>query len=468
MKIDAQNNTPLGDGGIPVIAVFDIGKTNKKLFLLNEQYEIVFENAVSLQETVDEDGEPCENIVALTDWILSSVKEVLQNSNYDIKAFNFSTYGASFVYIDKEGKPLTPLYNYLKKYPEVLHQQFYDAYGGEEKISVETASPVLESLNSGLQVYRLKHQHPDVFDKVAFAFHLPQYISYLISKYPATDITSIGCHTSLWDYQKNNYHHWVIKEKLDEKFAPLVPSSTSTTSIIADKQINVGIGLHDSSSALIPYLIYFAEPFILISTGTWCISLNPFNDAPLTKDELVNDCLCYMSYRKKPVKAARLFAGYEHEQTIKKLAEHFNKPLDYFTQVAFNKTFVDVAAIQAAPKNIPVGVHPSAFATRDLNSFKSYEEAYHCIIADIILQQKVSTSLILNDSITKIFVDGGFGKNKIYMTLLATAFPALQVFAASLPQSSARGAALVMHESWNKNALPTDFIALKISLPLSL
>ena len=307
-----------------------------------------------------------------------------------------------------------------------------------------------------------------MFNKVAYAFHLPQYISYLISKYPATDITSIGCHTSLWNYQQNNYHHWVTAEKLDEKFAPVLPSSTATTVSLDNKQINVGIGLHDSSSALIPYLIYFAEPFILISTGTWCISLNPFNDAPLTKEELLNDCLCYMSYKKKPVKAARLFAGYEHEQTIKKLAEHFNKPLDYFTQVVFNKAFVDIVAIQAVPQNIAVGVHQSAFAKRDLNSFKSYEEAYHCFIADIIQQQKVSTGLILNDSITKIFVDGGFGKNKIYMTLLATAFPKLEVFAASLPQSSARGAALAMHENWNKKPLPNDFIAVKISLPLSL
>ena len=58
----------------------------------------------------------------------------------------------------------------------------------------------------------------------------------------------------------------------------------------------VGIGLHDSSAALIPYLMNFKEPFVLISTGTWCISLNPFNEAPLTKEELKSDCLSYMSY----------------------------------------------------------------------------------------------------------------------------------------------------------------------------
>lgn len=45
---------------IPVIAVFDVGKTNKKLFLFDENYKIVFERTARFIETVDEDGEPCE------------------------------------------------------------------------------------------------------------------------------------------------------------------------------------------------------------------------------------------------------------------------------------------------------------------------------------------------------------------------------------------------------------------------
>ena len=78
--------------------------------------------------------------------------------------------------------------------------------------------------------------------------------------------------------------------------------------------------MHDSSAALIPYLACFDEPFLLISTGTWCISLNPFNHEPLTAEELQQDCLCYLSYEGKPVKAARYFGGNEHEQTVKKIA----------------------------------------------------------------------------------------------------------------------------------------------------
>ena len=41
-----------------VVAIFDIGKTNKKVFLFNENYQIVWEKSAILTETVDEDGFP--------------------------------------------------------------------------------------------------------------------------------------------------------------------------------------------------------------------------------------------------------------------------------------------------------------------------------------------------------------------------------------------------------------------------
>jgi sugar (pentulose or hexulose) kinase len=39
-----------------VMAVFDIGKTNKKVFLWNESYQIVFERQQNFNEIPDEDG----------------------------------------------------------------------------------------------------------------------------------------------------------------------------------------------------------------------------------------------------------------------------------------------------------------------------------------------------------------------------------------------------------------------------
>ncbi len=49
----------------PVIAVVDVGKTNKKLFLFDEQYRIVYEQSDRFEETKDEDGDPCEDVERL-------------------------------------------------------------------------------------------------------------------------------------------------------------------------------------------------------------------------------------------------------------------------------------------------------------------------------------------------------------------------------------------------------------------
>lgn len=208
----------------PVIAIFDVGKTNKKLFLIDENYSIVYERSARFVETVDEDGEPCENLESLRSSVYDSLHQVLQLKEFDVRAINFSTYGASFVYLDENGNPLTPLYNYLKEYPEALKKAFYAEYGGEEKISLETASPILGSLNSGMQLYRLKNEKPEIFKKVKWALHLPQYLSYLITGKAVADITSIGCHTQLWDFNKSEYHNWVKTEKIDEKFGTFTPA----------------------------------------------------------------------------------------------------------------------------------------------------------------------------------------------------------------------------------------------------
>jgi sugar (pentulose or hexulose) kinase len=430
---------------IPVIAIFDIGKTNKKCFLFDEDYKIVFEKGEYFAEVKDEDGDACEDLQKLTDFIFQSLDEIFLKEEFDIKAINFSAYGASFVYIDEGGKPLTPLYNYLKKYPAPLQKKFYDEYDGEEKFSLETASPVLGSLNSGMQLYRIKNEKPEIFSHIKYALHLPQYLSYLISTIAVSDITSIGSHTNMWSFEKNHYHDWIEKENIGNILAPIVSPDTTNLISYQGKTIALGIGLHDSSAALLPYLRYFDEPFVLISTGTWCISLNPFSNSPLTSEQLQKDCLCYLTHEGRQVKASRLFAGYEHEQQAKKISAFFSKPMNYYNTVKFDEAFTD-----------------SGSSAYNLSLCKSYEEAYHEFMHYLIKKQFASTQLILDESpVKRIFVDGGFSKNDVYMNLLARIFPCMEVFAASIPQASAIGAAMIIHHAWNKRNLPERLIELK-------
>lgn len=449
-----------------VIAIFDVGKTNKKLFLFDESYKIVFEQSAVFPETTDEDGFPCESLESLNTFVHNSLEEIINLKEFKIKAINFTSYGASFVYLDEQLRAFAPLYNYLKPYPESLQKQFYDTYGGEDEFAFHTASPVLGNLNSGMQLYRIKYQKPELFGQIKYALHLPQYLSFLISGKVYSDITSIGCHTNLWDFQKNQYHSWVQQEGILEKLAPILSCTEVVPTSFPGNSYCVGIGLHDSSAALIPYLMNFKEPFVLISTGTWCISLNPFNHTRLTKEQLKNDCLSYMAYDAKPVKASRLFAGNEHEIHVKRISEYFNQNPGRYRAMDYNPKTAEAlqnknGSIEKLIEKIENNQIPS-FTDRELSSFKNDEEAYHQLIIDIVAQQYVSTQLVLKGTnVKRIFVDGGFSNNEIYMNLLASAFPDIEVSAASMAQATAVGAALCIHNSWNKKEIPNDIIELK-------
>lgn len=447
---------------LPVIAIFDIGKTNKKLLLFDAAYQVVYQESEQFAETADADGFPCEDLQLLTGWINDRFEWLLAQPRYQVRALNCSAYGASLVHLGGDGLPVTPLFNYLKPYPASLRQQFYDTYGGELALATTTASPVLGHLNSGMQLYWLKHQHPQLFQRIACSLHLPQYISYLLAGARASDITSVGCHTHLWDFSMGRYHHWLEAEGLLSKLAPLHPATDVVSyQLPGGNTLPVGIGLHDSSAALIPYLLQFKEPFVLLSTGTWCIALNPFNKQPLSSEELQQDCLCYLSYQGVPVKASRLFAGHEHEVESMRIARFFGVADTFFQTVSFDPSFSPAAGTGSGTGTTGPHQH-SGFACRDLAHFADAASAYHQLVCDLVQLQVQALALVLNGGpVQHLYVDGGFSKNEVYMHLLAAAFPQLEVYAASMAQASALGAALLLHPHWNPHPLQDSLVSLQ-------
>lgn len=189
---------------IPVILIFDIGKTNKKTLLFDAQYQLVFENAIQFDEIKDEDGAACEDINALTNWVKSSFEILKKDARFEIKAVHYTAYGASFVYLNEAGEVVAPLFNYLKPFKSSTKELFEKLHGPVDQICLETASPDLGNLNSGLQIFSIKVAQPHLFKSIKWALHLPQYLHYIITGELASDITSIGCHTMLWDFKKIN------------------------------------------------------------------------------------------------------------------------------------------------------------------------------------------------------------------------------------------------------------------------
>jgi len=438
-----------------VIAIFDIGKTNKKIVLFNFNLELVSETEKKFPETRDDDGFECDNIELIEEWIKETLNGLVKSEKYDVTAINFATYGATLVYLNSEGKRITPVYNYLKPVSEKIPERLYRRYGGQDEFCRKTASPALGMLNSGIQCLWLKSVKPEVFAEVSHILHFPQYLSNLITGKIFSEHTSIGCHTALWDFDNMDYHPWVKAEGLS--LPDPVPVNTAEKVIINGKTIHVGIGIHDSSSSLAPYFTGNRGKFLLVSTGTWCINMNPFNSEKLTAEQLDKDCLCYMSVEQQPVKSSRLFLGYMHETAIKKLNDHFMTTGDYYKSVRYDRELTGILKGKYTGDKrafFNSGPESREFKDRiDLYDFRSFDEAYHQLMIELsdLAVEAIRLVISENDETENIYITGGFSNNRIFQKFLAIAFSEKRVFTSEINNATALGAALVVLSSLDIN-----------------
>jgi sugar (pentulose or hexulose) kinase len=446
-----------------VIAVFDVGKTNKKLLLFDRSLNLVFEDEKVFEEISDDDGFECDDIEKLLIWIKDSLSGLVTAEDYELKAINFSTYGATIVYLDKDGERTAPVYNYLKPMPEDTLKGFYEKYGGVEEFSRKTASPALDMLNSGLQIYWLKYKKPHYWKKTRHILHFPQYLSYILTGQIVSDYTSIGCHTTLWDFDNWSYHKWLADESIT---LPEPVSNNKIFKYIANgKEINVGIGIHDSSASLVPYLeTVTGKDFILISSGTWAINMNPFSNDKLTADELRKDCLCYISVNRKQVKSSRLFLGHIHETNCVKISNYYGVDCNEFRNVKIDtgllKRLISEKRFVFFPHSIPADYYADlAF----LKEFPDFKTAYHQLMFELTMFEINAIRLALDkkDSTENIYITGGFARNEIFTFLLATSFPDKNVYTTELHNATALGAAMAINPAKKKGEIDLSLKRIK-------
>jgi L-fuculokinase len=420
--------------------IFDIGKTNKKYYVFDENGSTILSDSISFDEIQDEDGFPCEDIDMLISWVKSVRNELINEHKIEIEKVNFSAYGASFVHIDDNGNILTPLYNYLKPFPENLINKFYSTYGDAMTIGRETASPQMGFLNSGMQLYWLKYYRPEVFSKIKYSIHFPQYLSYIFTNVAHSEYTCIGTHTNLWNYSNHDYHQWVYQEGIADKLPSIAPATQSY-----GNDVKIGLGIHDSSSSLYNYMSEQHQPFILLSTGTWSIAMNPFTKDLLTDEDLKNDCLFYMNVDGSAAKASRLFLGNEYALQIKQLEGQY--PQHDFHHIKYSEVISEIVKkdnllyfnFESLPKR------ESQPSITNFALFYSYEHAYHQLMKELMdLQIKAIDRIKGKAEITKIIVDGGFTKNELFIKMLSNAYPALVIEIADNPIGAALGAFKVL------------------------
>ena len=426
------------------IVVFDVGKTHKKCFVFSLNFKLLFQKSIQVDEIPDEDGFESDDLKTTLEWMEGLLEQLL--NEYAVKTVNFSAHGASFVLIDYNGNPLLPMYNYLKPVDSEIEKEFYQAY---PNLELSSASPRSGFLNSGFQLYWLKKNRQKKFKQVQLALHLPQFFHYYFTGNSVSELSSIGCHTSLWDYSSANYQDWLIQEEISDLQAPISSSEKTSEGVNLLKGVSVGIGLHDSSAALVPYLKAVKKSFILLSTGTMNVALNPFCNQSLLESDLNQGCLNYMTPNGQSVKASRFFIGGAHEQLSKSIASYFDCSSDFFKTIDYDPLEFD-QTIPLSDTNWSISSTDFSLPKEIFKNYSSPTEAYYAIMKTLLQIQFTSLAFILRGvKIERIYLDGGFQKNQIFIKHLARSFVDLEVYCSDFSLGAALGAALSVH--------PTNF-----------
>ncbi len=417
--------------------IFDIGRTNKKAYVFGEADTVQWETSIAFADVTDDDGVPADDLAAICAWIDDVIDETV--AGFGVSAINFSSYGATLVHLDREGKPTTPLYSYLKDVTIPKLHLLYRAHDGPRAFHAITGSPSLGMLNSGLQLLWLQQLKPEAFAATRDTLHLPQYLSYRLTGRVASEYTSVGCHTCLWDFGRRRYHAWLAEAHM-YRLLPKVETAYSASRIkLQGRDVIVGLGIHDSSAALLAHRERTVGPFMLISTGTWAINFNPENASPLTSFELGRDCLMFLDPEGAPIKASRLFFGREHDVRVAELSRYHGVHPELYKVVRYNKKIDTkgeaprfVWTELAAPFRQRQGI---AKADGDFNV------AYHRLMRELVDLLTEQIKLVATEpAVQRLVIDGGFAQSEVFREMLASNFPKSTVLAATQPIGSALGA----------------------------
>jgi L-fuculokinase len=450
------------------IAVFDIGKTNKKLLIYDQdlQLETDFSTQIGM---IERNGWQEENVEAIFDWYVGQLKTL--SANHQIRAVSISTHGATIAALDETGNLAAPVISYTTEPGEEFHKRFYEEFGDSQELQKTTATANFKALiNMAKNIFYIKESLPDNFKKIKHLLGYPQYFGFLLTNAYGIEKTYLGSHTYIWDYQKDDWSTVVKGMKVENLFPQTInspwdilghirPELAERTGLSENTIVTTGI--HDSNAALLPYLIKGFDNFILNSTGTWCVVMRPEEKVAFKEDEIGKTVFYNISTFGKPVKTTIFMGGQEfaeYEELIKSI--HGNVEPPEYDQELYEKIirekrwFILPSVVKGAgqfPESIArIVIDDKVYTLAELKSgkakpplFENHKIFYNVLNLSLALQTEVALKRAGIKPGMKVFIEGGFRKNKSYKWLLSALFQDCEISLTELKEASALGAAIL-------------------------
>jgi L-fuculokinase len=395
-----------------LIAVFDVGKTNAKLSLLDlaegrELWSVRRANAV-----VEGPGGRELDVLAIEKWLLQSLSEAPGRERISVVVP--VAHGAAAVLLDHTGEVLA-----APDYEDACFEEVRAAYLPLRDPYSLTFSPALPNgLNLGRQLFQLQTCRAELFQRAAHLLLYPQYWAWRLSGVMAAEVTSLGTHTDLWRPHERAYSMLARRQgwarlmppqrSANERLGPIRATVASATGL--DPACEVACGIHDSNASYLRFLLdREREAFTVVSSGTWTIVMANRGDLRRLREE--RDMLANVNAFGSAVATARYMGGREYEA----IARGGEEPtVDALIEVL-------ARGAMALPSFATAG--PYSGRQGRIEAGEGLDGPRRAALAT--LYSALMTSLLIESlgSAGEIFVDGPLARNPLFARLLAACVP---------------------------------------------
>ena len=429
------------------VAVFDVGKTNAKLALVDLEALCELEVVTRPNTVLPGPPYPHFDIEGLWSFLLEGLARMQAQRAVD--AIAVTTHGASGVLLAADGALAAPMLDYEHNGPDALAAD-YDAIRPPFE---ETGAPRLPyGLNLGAQLYWLTRREPELRARTATILTYPQYWTWRLTGVASSDVTSLGCHTDLWRPWEGGASSLPARLGVAERIAPARRPADILGPVLPDVATRMGLragvpvacGIHDSNASLYPHLLSRAPPFSVVSTGTWVIAMSVGGaDAAL---DPARDALINVDALGRPTPSARFMGGREYER------------ITGGADVA--PTEEDVASVLSEGVALLPSIEPGSgpfpsHAARWLGDEPARGSGTRVAAAAFYLALMTAECLTLTGHRGPIVVEGAFARNPAYLAMLAAAAGASVSASASATGTSVGAAMLFQSAPHREIALET-------------
>ena len=416
------------------VAVIDIGKTNAKVALVDLATRSELASRKQLNRPRKDGPFPHHDVDVIWSFILDGLAALRQQHSID--AISVTTHGATAALVDAEGKLVLPVLDYEFDGPDRMRDEY-------EKIRppfAQTGSPSLPmGLNLGAQLFWLQRSFPDLFASVSTILTYPQFWARKLTGIAASEVTSLGCHTDIWNPDARTFSSLVDVMGWRGLFPPMRRAADMLGPVLPDIASRIGLqprtpvacGVHDSNASLLPHLATRKPPFAVVSTGTWVVSMAVGGRKVVldpTRDTLVN-----VNAFGDPVPSARFMGGREFE-TIMPGGDV--RAGDAAWRAVLSEPVMLLPSVQQGS-----GPYPTSNAAWAGRAPAAYERF---LTASFYLALMTATCLDLIGADGDIVVEGPFADNEAYQAMLTAATRRPVFSQATQSTGTSLGAALLV------------------------